>query len=169
MEAAFQFQSCCWPVMGLYITPLSVAGSILRQRQQIVEAECRMRPRSLEGLDVIAVPAFVANFYDVSAADMSQNVAPVIVVLDEIALGEADAVANALSGDADSRNGEVAGLAEFSLDAILGKNHFVQSVRTEIVRPVHLQGALPVVVRGGELRNDIGAAGLDCRVRKKLP
>src|SRR5215471_332615 len=115
-----------------------------------------MRPGPLEGFDVIAVPAFVANFYDVSTLHMGQNVAPVIVVLDEITLREANAVGNALSGDGDTRNGEVASLAEFTLDAVLGKNRFVQSVRTEIVSPVDLYGALPIVVGGRELRNDIG-------------
>src|SRR5208283_997714 len=136
-------------------------GSILRQRQQVVEAEGWMGPWPFERLDVVAVPAFVADFYDVSALHVGQNVAPVIVVLDEITLSEADTVSDALSGDRDSRNGEVASLAQFSLDAVLGKNHFVQSVRIEIVGPVKLQGALPIVVGGGELGNDVrGWVGL---------
>src|ERR1700722_547193 len=86
---------------------------------------------------------------------MSQDIAPVIVVLNEIALGEPYTVSDALPGNTNSRNGEVASLAKFALDAILRKNCFVQCRRTEIMRPIHLQGTLPVVIRGGELRNNI--------------
>ena len=57
---------------------------------------------------------------------MSQDITPVIVVLDEIALRESYAVSDALSGHADSRNGEVPGLVKFALDAILRKDHFIQ-------------------------------------------
>src|ERR1700722_8686176 len=86
---------------------------------------------------------------------MSQDIAPVIVVLNEIALGEPYTVSDALPGNTNSRNGEVAGLAKFALDAILRKDCFIQRRRTEIMRPIHLQGTLPVVIRGGELWDDI--------------
>ena len=85
-----------------------------------------MRPRTLEGLDVVAVPTFIADLNDVSAVDVRQYIAPVIVVLDEIALSETEAVAYALTGNADSGNGEVASFVIFALNAILGKDRFVQ-------------------------------------------
>src|ERR1700686_3643090 len=86
---------------------------------------------------------------------MSQDIAPVIVVLNEIALGKPYTVSDALSGNADSRDGEVTSLAKFALNPILGKNCLIQRRRAEIMRPVHLQCTLPVVVRGGELWNNI--------------
>src|SRR5580700_1329062 len=86
---------------------------------------------------------------------MRQNIAPVVVMLNEIPLREAYTVSNVLPGNADSRDGKVAGLAKFALDAILRKDCFIQRRRTEIMRPIHLQGTLPVVIRGGELWDDI--------------
>ena len=83
--------------------PALVRGRILRELQEIVEAESRMRPRPLEGLHVVSEPALVAHLQHVRAADVRQNVAPVIVVLDEIALGKADAVSDRLPGDARCR------------------------------------------------------------------
>src|SRR6266436_2462724 len=86
---------------------------------------------------------------------MRQNIAPVIVVLNEIALGEPYTVSDALPGNADSGNGKITGLAKFALDAILRKDCFIQRRRTEIMRPIHLQRTLPVVICGRELWDDI--------------
>src|SRR5208282_581361 len=112
-----------------------------------------MRPRTLERLDVIAVPAFVAHLQYVRATHMRQNIAPVVVVLNEIALRETQAVAEVLSGYADDRNGEVAGLVQLALNAIPVKHYIIQGRRIEGVRPVHLEGALPAIVRGIKLRD----------------
>src|SRR5215472_6764050 len=117
-----------------------------------------MGPGSLKRFYVVSVPTLVSNFNDVCAVNVCQHVAPVIVVLDEIALREPDAVPDILPGDSDSGNRKVAGFADFSFNSILGKNNFVQGRWTEGVRPVHLKGSLPVVVPGRELRNHIGAA-----------
>ena len=40
---------------------------------------------------------------------MGQNIAPVIVMLDKIALGKADAISDVLTAYTDSRNGEIPG------------------------------------------------------------
>src|SRR5579864_3109018 len=69
-----------------------VCRSILRQGQQIVEREFRLRPRTLEGFDVIPVPAFITELQSVRASYMREDIAPVIVVLNEVALREADTV-----------------------------------------------------------------------------
>ena len=114
-----------------------------------------MRPRALERLDVVSEPAFVTNLQDVSPANMAKNIAPVIVVLNEIALGEADAVAHALSGNAHAWNGEVTRFPEKALDAILGKDGFVQGCRTEVMGPVQLKSALNSVLCRRELRDNV--------------
>src|SRR5215471_5860087 len=116
-----------------------------------------MGPGPLEGFYVVSVPTLVSNFNDVCAVNVCQHVAPVIVVLDEITLREPDAVPDVLPCDSDSGNREVAGFADFSFNSILGKNNFVQRRWTEGVCPVHLEGSLPIVVPGRELRNHIGA------------
>ena len=85
-----------------------------------------MRPWSLERLNVIAKPAFIPDFYHMRAMHMRQYVAPVIIVLDEIALGEAHAIPNTLPGDGNPRDGEIAGLPQFPLNAILSKDEFIQ-------------------------------------------
>src|SRR5450755_567731 len=92
-----------------------------------------------------------------SAANMGKHIAPVIVVLDEISLREADAISDVLSGNGDSGNGEVAGLAQEPLDAILREDRFIERGRTKVVGPVHLKSALGRMVRGRKLRNYVGA------------
>ena len=99
---------------------------------------------------------------------MGQHIAPVIVVLDEIPLGEADAITDGLSSDADVRNGEVTGLAEVSFDAVLSKDGFIESCRAECVGPVSLKSALHGVAGSGELWNGVRSAVVQ-KVRKKLP
>ena len=76
---------------GIVIDAVFVCGSVLRQSQQIAEREFRLRPGPLEGLDVISVPAFITELQSVRALYMREDVAPVIVVLNEIALRETDA------------------------------------------------------------------------------
>ena len=46
----------------------------------------------MERFDVVTVPAFVAEFESVRAFYMREHIAPVIVMLNKIALGKADAV-----------------------------------------------------------------------------
>src|SRR5690348_13736527 len=67
-------------------------GCVLRERQQVVEGELRLRPWPLERLDVVAVPALVSELQRVGATHMRQHIAPVVVVLDEVTLRKADAV-----------------------------------------------------------------------------
>src|SRR5882757_462400 len=114
-----------------------------------------MGPRSLERLDIVAKPAFVTHFQDVCALDVGENVAPVVIVLDEITLRETNAISHALSSDADARDTEVTGLALKSLDAILRKDGFIQSRWTEVVRPVHLKGALNGVLGARKLWDNV--------------
>src|SRR6516165_8991233 len=87
---------------------------------------------------------------------MGEHVTPVVIVLDEIALRETQAISDTLAGYADSGNGEIAGLIELPFNAVLRKDGLVERIRTKRMRPVHLQGALPVIVGGGELRNHGG-------------
>src|SRR5882724_8121979 len=112
-----------------------------------------MRPGTFERLHVVAKPTFIARFQDVSAAYMRQHVAPVVVVLYEVALRKADPISDALSGDGDAWDREVAGLAEKALNPILGEDGFVECCRAEVVRPVYLERALHCVLCCRKLRN----------------
>src|SRR5580704_10447435 len=114
-----------------------------------------MRPRPFERFHVIAEPTFIAYLQDVSAAYVSQYVAPVVVVLNEIALSKPDPISNALSGDGDTWDSEVAGLAEKALDAILSEDRFVECCRAEIVCPIHLKRTLHGVLCGRKLRDHV--------------
>src|ERR1700745_389847 len=86
-----------------------------------------------------------------------------IVVLDEVALGETHAVADGLTGDGDRGNGEIPCFPDKALDAIERKNTFVQCGGVKRVRPVHLIRVLDVVVGGGKLRDDVRATVMQRR------
>ena len=131
-------------------------GRVLREIQQVVELEFWCRPRSLKGLDIVAKPSFVAELQDVSATHVGQNVAPVIVVLDEIALRKALPIKSAEPSRLKARNshrwdGEIASLMLDPFDTVLGEDSFVQCRGTECVRVVHLESTFPVLVGGGKL------------------
>ena len=132
---------------------------VLRQIQQIIKLEFRRGPRSLEGLDIVAKPSFVSEFQDVCTANVGQYVPPVIVVLDEIALGKAlpieaaEAVQIGKSRHPHRWDGEIASLMLHTFDPVLGEDGFVQCGGTECVRVIHLESTFPVLVGGRELRD----------------
>src|SRR5262252_9295957 len=98
------------------------------------------------------------------SANMSENVAPVIVVLDEVSLRKtltikpAEAIQVRQTRYSYGRDGKVAGLVLDALDTVLREDGLVQGSGIERVGIVHLEGTLPVLVRGGELGNGCGAA-----------
>ena len=148
---------------GVVHHPTLLWGCILRQLQQVVEVEERMRPRPLERLDVVAEPTFVAYFQNMGPTHMGQNVTPVVVVLDEIALGKADTEAGRQSGDGDRGNRKVAGLADEPVALFDVLDHEVQRRGIKGVSPVHLEGAFHRVIRGRELRNNRRTAIMENR------
>src|SRR5437899_2161620 len=105
---------------------------VLRQCQEIVEVEGRLRPRSLEGLDIISVPTFVTKLQGVSTADVGQHIAPVVVVLNEIPLCETHTKRLSSFGvdtlDRDRRNRVVLrSAAQYTLDPVRPEDSFVRS------------------------------------------
>ena len=78
--------------------PFSLVGASCASFSRLSNANLGCDHGTLEWLDVIAVPAFVSELQRVRAAHMREHVAPVIVVLDEIALREAHAVGLAAIG-----------------------------------------------------------------------
>src|ERR1700722_7074425 len=84
------------------------------------------------------------------AVDLGQHIAPVIVVLDEIALRKSNAVADVLAGDVNCGDVKVAGFVVNTLDAAVSNGDFVQHGRAESVCPAALYGALPGVVGASE-------------------
>ena len=94
---------------------------------------------------------------------MGQNVTPVVVVLDEIALGKANPVPDGLSANADIRNREVPSFSQEALDTVPGKDYFIQRRGIKGVSPVHLEGAFHRVIRGRELRNNRRTAIMENR------
>src|SRR5689334_15818552 len=83
---------------------------------------------------------------------MGQYIAPVIVVLNEVALGKSHSVAHRLPGYGNRGNGEIAGLTLKAFDPILRKDGFVEGVGAEDVLVVDLQCLLGIVIGGRELR-----------------
>ena len=105
------------------------------------------------------------------AAHVREHVAPVIVVLNEIALREADAVGLAAIGvDSVHRNGRnrvvLGAAAQHAFHPALTGSDLVQRVRREGVSPGCLSGDLPRVVQSRELRHRRGCAGLQAESGK---
>src|SRR5205085_10427549 len=100
------------------------------------------------------------------------NNAPVIVMLDEITLGKSLAIETSKAvqvrepGYTDRGNREVTGLVLHSLNAILGKDGFVQSCGTERVHVVDLKGAFPVAVCRRKLRDRGSATKIKCGTKE---
>ena len=92
------------------------------------------------------------------AANVRQNIAPVVVMLNEIALREADTERLSRfrhhSGYVYGRDGVVLSAApEDSLYPVRSEDCFVQRCWRKRVRPVRLERPLPVVVQRGKSRN----------------
>src|ERR1700727_60650 len=81
------FRPCIWIVINAVL----VGRRILCKSQQIRERKLWLRPRTLERFYVVAIPALVTELQSVRTLHMGQYIAPVIVMLNEIALREADA------------------------------------------------------------------------------
>src|ERR1700677_2439896 len=93
---------------------------------------------------------------------MSEDVSPVVVVLDEVALGEARSETIADAGDIDQRDGEESGYAVYALHAHAGKGGFIQRAGAESVRLIHLNGPLVELVgeaKGGAHVGTVVAQG----------
>ncbi len=65
---------------------------VLCKVQQVVKLKFWRRPRPLERFHIVAKPAFVAELQDMGAANMGENIAPVVIVLDEISLSKTLAI-----------------------------------------------------------------------------
>src|SRR5579863_8787384 len=78
--------------VGVVHDAVFVGRSILCKLEQVIEGELGLRPRSLEGLNVVSIPSFIPELQRVCAPHMGKHVAPVIVVLNEVALSETDTV-----------------------------------------------------------------------------
>src|SRR5262249_32943586 len=132
---------------------------VLRQVQQIVELEFGSGPRPLKRFHVVSKPPFVPELQRMRTANMSETVAPVVVVLEEVSLRKALAIEPAEAIEVRQTryshrwNGKVAGLVLDPFNTVLREDDFVKRRRIERVGIVDLEGALPVLVRRGELRN----------------
>ena len=90
---------------GVIHYPVFVGGIILSEFEKVVERKLWLGPRALEGFDVVAVPPFIAELQSMGASNMGEDIAPVIVMLDEITLGETNAIGHAaISIDSVHRN-----------------------------------------------------------------
>src|SRR5579871_6386015 len=144
--------------LGVVHNAALVCGGIRSQFQQIIECKLRLRPRTLERLHVISIPPFIPELEGVGATHMCEYVAPVVVVLDEIALGKTDAVRLA-AVRVDSVHGNrwncvVLGTAsQNALYPVVSESRFIQRIRREGVNPRPLQSNLPRVVQGREVRH----------------
>lgn len=90
------------------------------------------------------------------ARPVRQHVAPVVIVLNEIPVGKAVAIARADARDVDDRHVEEAGRRVDSLNSIGVEGRLIECVRAEGVRLVSLNRPLIVVGRLIERRVRIG-------------
>ena len=126
-------------------------GVILSELQEIIEVKGWLGPRPLERLHIIAEPPLVSKLKSVRAADMRQNISPVIVVLDEVSLREAHTESLTAfcihSSDGDRGNRVVLRSAtKNAFHPIRGKDDLVHGCGGEAVVPIQLERTLPVIV-----------------------
>ena len=77
---------------------------ILNQCQQAVKSKIWLAVDAGKQCQIVTAPAVVAKLQRVRSPNCRQDVTPVIVVLDEIALRETNAEANTLPRNSDARN-----------------------------------------------------------------
>src|ERR1035437_4158647 len=134
--------------LGIVHYPGFVRRRVLRKLQQVIEGKLRLRPRALEGLDVISVPALVPESKRVGTAHVREHVAPVIIVLDEVTLSEANAVCRTGirvdSVHRDTVHRVILGsAAQHALNSALPSRHFIHRGWRESMCPGSLARNLP--------------------------
>src|SRR5580704_784064 len=134
---------------------------VVDQIDHIVVVQIGNSVGSCKERQVVAVPALIPHFETVAAMNQRQHIAPVITVLDEIALREAVSEANSQLSDTYDRNGKGSGLVGETFDAVITKGSFVEHVGGECVRLIDLNGGAVVVTGGSKGRTDGGTAGVD--------
>src|ERR1700745_3261190 len=114
--------------------------TVLDQIQQIIEAKIRLIVDGSEQCQVVTSAAFVSESEGMSTMDVAKHFSPVVVMLDEVTLGETDAKAYPYTGYAYTGDCEVTCLVENSLHFHVTESGFVQGVGRKGVRLVNLQG-----------------------------
>src|SRR5664279_173635 len=107
------------------------------------------------------MPSFIAELEAVPSVNLGEHVAPVIAVLDVVALRKSDSPSHPELADTHDRYGKVAGLVEVSFDSVVTKAGFVQHRRREGVSFVYLDRRPIVCIRGVECRPNRGATLAD--------
>src|SRR3954471_4036911 len=77
---------------GVVHHPVFIGRIILGEVEKGVEYKLWLRPRALEGFDVVSIPAFIAELQSMGSSDVGEDIAPVVVVLDEITLRKANTI-----------------------------------------------------------------------------
>jgi len=112
----------------------------------------------LERFDVVTIPAFVAEFESVRAFYMREHIAPVVVMLNEVALRESHTVSHSSirvdSVHRDRGHSVVLGAAaQNAFNSADPGGELVQGCPRKRVRPRSLSRYLPGIVERGELRH----------------
>ncbi len=103
-------------------------GVVVDEIDQAVELEAWLGVGGGEEGDVVAVEAFVTGLDRVRSVHVSQHIAPVVAVLDEVAKGKARAKAGPQRGDIHNGYGEVAGCGCEAFNAVVADIGLVEQV-----------------------------------------
>ena len=104
-------------------------GLVVDEVDEAIELERRLGEGGGEEGDVIAMPALVAKLDGVRAANVREDIAPVIAVLDENAQCKAVPEVNSKPCYLDDWNGEEAARWRKTLDTVIAHERFIQCVR----------------------------------------
>jgi len=113
----------------------------VRKIEEVVEGEDGLGLDLPEEGELVAVEAFKADAEVVASFDEAGDVAPVVVVLDEVEVGLGDADGCSLARDVDVGDVEGAGLCAETLDGEVAELGLVEQRRAEGVGFVDLKGA----------------------------
>ena len=119
--------------------PTFLVGIVVDQIDHVGVLQIRLGKSSGEQGDVIAAPRLKPGFDVMRSDNPGQDIAPVIAVLNVIAVGEAVSPARAQIGHVDNGNGKKAGVGGDAFNAVITKDRLIQHVRRESMRLINLQ------------------------------
>src|SRR6266851_7893207 len=100
-------------------------SAVLRQLQEIVESEIGLIKDGGKQCQVIATASLITELESVGTLDLSQHVAPVVIVLDKVALRESSPESNVEARNVDVRNPEVRSLLHDTFHLVIAKKNLV--------------------------------------------